>query len=92
MKKMVFFMGLIFLTGACNVSSDKKSGAATDANPFLSEYTTPFGVPPFDRITLADYKPAILQGMEEQKKEVDAIVNATAAPDFENTIAALDQS
>ena len=85
-------MGLTFLMGACNMSSDKKSGTATDANPFLSEYTTPFGVPPFDRITLADYKPAILQGMEEQKKEVEAIVNATAAPDFENTIAALDQS
>ena len=74
------------------MSSNKTSETALNTNPFLSEYTTPFGVPPFDRITLADYKPAILQGMEEQKKEVDAIVNATAAPDFENTIAALDQS
>ena len=92
MKATVILMGFTFLMGACNMSSNKTSETALNTNPFLSEYTTPFGVPPFDRITLADYKPAILQGMEEQKKEVDAIVNATAAPDFENTIAALDQS
>jgi len=83
-------MGLAFLMGACNMSSDKKTD--TDGNPFLSEYTTPFGVPPFDRIAIDDYKPAVVLGMEEQKKEVEAIVNATAEPDFENTIVALDQS
>jgi peptidyl-dipeptidase Dcp len=90
MKKVFIFMGLAFLMGACNMSSDKKTD--TDGNPFLSEYTTPFGVPPFDRIAIDDYKPAVVLGMEEQKKEVEAIVNATAEPDFENTIVALDQS
>jgi peptidyl-dipeptidase Dcp len=92
MKKVMIFMGLAFLAGACNMSPDKKAETADTANPFLTEYTTPFGVPPFDRITIDDYKPAILQGMDEQKKEVDAIVNETAEPDFENTIVALDQS
>ena len=35
-------------------------------NPFLSEYTTPFQVPPFEDIKMEHYKPAFLQGMEEQ--------------------------
>lgn len=92
MNKNFIFMGLAFLMGACNVSSDKKTGAETDGNPFLSEYTTPFGVPPFDLIKLDDYKPAVVLGMEEQKTEVEAIVNTADAPDFENTIVALDRS
>ena len=49
--------------------------AAPTGNPFLSEYTTPFQVPPFDQIKMEHYKPAFLQGMEEQQKEIDAIVN-----------------
>ncbi|MDR1331710.1 MAG: M3 family metallopeptidase [Tannerella sp.] len=91
MKKTIIFMGLTFLAGACNVSPDKKTETTGDVNPFLTEYTTPFGVPPFDQITIDDYKPAILNGMEEQKKEVEAIVGNAAEPDFENTIVALDQ-
>ncbi|MEG1543418.1 MAG: M3 family metallopeptidase, partial [Tannerellaceae bacterium] len=52
----------------------------------------PYGVPPFDDIKLEDYKPAFLQGMAEQVKEVEAITSNTSAPNFENTIAALDNS
>ena len=42
--------------------------AAPTGNPFLSEYTTPFQVPPFDQIKMEHYKPAFLQGMEEQPR------------------------
>ena len=66
--------------------------AAPTGNPFLSEYTTPFQVPPFDQIKMEHYKPAFLQGMEEQQKEIDAIVNNPEPATFQNTIAALDQS
>lgn len=66
--------------------------AAPTRNPFLSEYTTPFQVPPFDQIKMEHYKPAFLQGMEEQQKEIDAIVNNPEPATFQNTIAALDQS
>lgn len=69
-------------------------GKQTEAggNPFLAEYTAPFQVPPFDLIKMEHYKPAFLQGMEEQKAEIDAIVNNSEPATFENTIAALDQS
>lgn len=63
-----------------------------EVNPFFTEYTTPFGVPPFESIRIAHYKEAFLKGMAEQKQEIDAIVNQRSVPDFENTIAALDQS
>jgi peptidyl-dipeptidase Dcp len=58
----------------------------------LSDFTTPFGIAPFEQITIDHYREGMLKGMEEQKKEVEAIVNNPDAPTFENTIKALDQS
>ena len=53
--------GLAVILGAC--SSSKKSDVAEGAtpNPFFTEYTTPFGVPPFDQIEVAHYKPALFE-------------------------------
>lgn len=62
---------------------------AARVNPFLTEYTTPYGVPPFEQITIDDYREAYLKGMEEQKQEIAAIVRQRSVPDFENTIVAL---
>jgi peptidyl-dipeptidase Dcp len=61
-------------------------------NPFLGKYNTPYDIPPFDKITYEDYLPALKAGIEEQNKNVAAIVNNTAAPTIENTIVALDHS
>lgn len=85
MKKLILMAGMATVLGAC--SSQKTA----DDNPFLSEYNTPFEVPPFDKIELKHYKPAFLQGMEEEMKEVEAIVNNPEPATFENTIVALDQ-
>ena len=61
-------------------------------NPLLEEWDTPFGIPPFEEVRIDDYKPAILAAIEEHNKEIDVIANNPAAPDFENTIVALDNS
>ena len=61
-------------------------------NPLLAPYDTPFQIPPFDKITYADYLPAIRQGIAEQKAEIDAITSNPAAPTFDNTILAMEQS
>lgn len=61
-------------------------------NPFLVPYTTKYGIPPFEKITYADYIPAIKAGIEQQNKEISAIVNNSAKPDFDNTVLALDNS
>src|SRR6185369_1512997 len=52
----------------------------------------PYGMPPFDQITDASYRPAFEAGMAEQRNEVTAIATDPAAPSFENTIVALERS
>ena len=64
----------------------------TKNNPFLEEWNTPYGIPPFEKIRLADYIPAIKAGIEEQNKELEAILNNQEAPSFENTVAAYELS
>lgn len=64
----------------------------TRQNPFLAPYGTKFDIAPYDKITYADYLPALKAGIEEQKKNVEAIVNNPEAPTFKNTIEALDHS
>ncbi len=61
-------------------------------NPFLNEYNTPFGVPPFDKIQNTDYIPAFEAGILQQLDEIDAIVKSSKKPGFENVIVALDRS
>jgi peptidyl-dipeptidase Dcp len=61
-------------------------------NPFFEEWTTPFGVPPFDKIQNAHYLPAVERGIAEHQAEVDAIVGSKDAPNFTNTIEALERA
>jgi len=82
MKKLLFMMLLVALAAA----SCKKEACE---NPFYCEWDTPFGVPPFDQIKLDHFKPAFIKGMEEELAAVDAIINNTDEPTFENTIKAL---
>lgn len=61
-------------------------------NPFFEEWKTPFGVPPFDQIKDEHFMPAFKKGMEIEVKEVDAIVNNSEAPTFDNTIKAMEKT
>ncbi len=61
-------------------------------NPYLKEYDTPYQVPPFDRIKNEHFKPAFLEGMRIQKGEIEAVAHSSAAPTFENTIVAKENS
>lgn len=61
-------------------------------NPFFSELNTPFNTIPFDKIKEEHYLPAIEEGIKQGKADVDAIVNNTAVPTFENTVEALEKS
>ena len=61
-------------------------------NPFLQPSSLPYQWPPFDRISHEHYRPAFEQGMREQRAEVRKIAQNAAAPDFQNTIVALERS
>ena len=87
MKKLVLLISISILLMNTGMSQEN-----TSPNPFFSEYTTPFGVPPFNLIQTNHYLPAVIKGIAEQQAEIDAIVNNPAAPTFENTILAYDHS
>ena len=61
-------------------------------NPFAHPSTLPYRLPPFDRVENAHYRPAFEQGMREQRAEVQQITADPAAPDFQNTLVALERS
>jgi peptidyl-dipeptidase Dcp len=65
---------------------------AQHTNPFFETWNTPFQVPPFGKITNADYLPAFELGMSRQKAELEAIVSNPQPATFENTILAFDNS
>ena len=65
---------------------------STASNPFFSEYDTPYGIPPFEKIKKTHYLPAFYHGIEQNKLEIDAITKVKSRPTFENTIVAMEKS
>ena len=84
------------LLGASLIASPppaETAAAAAPGNPLLAKWTGPYGgVPPFDRVRISDFKPALEEAMAANLKEVDAIAKNPSRPDFENTIAALERA
>ena len=68
------------------------SACTNRENPFLTDWNTPYGIPPFQEIQADNYIPAIQAGIEQQKKEIEDIVNNQDAPTFDNTILPLELS
>ena len=64
----------------------------TNQNPFFEKYNTPYHVPAFDKIKVEHFKPAFLEGIKQQEKEIDAIASNTQKATFENTILAMENS
>ncbi len=63
------------------------------ANPLLAKWEGAYGgVPPFDHVQVADFKPALETAMAENLAEVDKIAKNKAAPTFANTIVALERA
>jgi peptidyl-dipeptidase Dcp len=87
MKKniLLFAAFILVLFSAC--TNVKKT-----ENPFLAEFTTPFQVPPFDKIDTTQYLPAFIEGIKQHDSEIAAIIDNTAEPTFENTILPFDKS
>ena len=64
-----------------------------ESNPLLAPWTGPYGgVPPFDKVRVEHFKPALEAAMAENLAEIDRIANDPAAPTFENTIAAMEDT
>ena len=90
MKKIgLSLIALTLVASSCKTTQEQKKDMS---NPFFTEYTTPFQVPPFDQIKLEHYMPGIEEGITEQVTEIKAITDNKDEATFENTILAFDQS
>lgn len=81
------------MSGAAVLPGDQIPVAAASqaANPFFEEWTTPFGMPPFERIQPEHFLPAFEKAMAERRREVEAIATAQEPATFANTIEPLGQ-
>lgn len=84
MKRLIMITvtaGMLFTVISCK-----------EKNPLLTDFNTPFNVPPFEKIKVEHYEPAFIEAMSQQMKAVEAIVNNPEEPTFDNTIVALEYS
>ncbi|MCL4484425.1 MAG: M3 family metallopeptidase [Bacteroidetes bacterium] len=88
MRNWMVFMAFTVVIASC--VNEKKT--SKEMNPFYETYRAPFGVPPFDKIENKHYLPAFKEGISEHNRDIEQIVNNPAAPDFANTIEAIDKS
>ena len=65
MKRILALAAVFFAMTACTQRT----------NPFLTEWNTPFGIPPFEQIQDADYLPALNAGIEQHNAEIQAIID-----------------
>ena len=82
-RKLTFLTAIMAILYSCQNPND---------NPFFNEYDTPFGVPPFDKISTSHYLPAIQKGIDEHNDEINDIRSSKKNPTFKNTIETLEYS
>ena len=97
-NRSLFHLAVLVCAGALLSMTilHSERGHAADAqaaNPLLAKWVGPYGgVPPWDKVKVADFKPALEAAMAEHLGEIDKIATQTSAPTFENTIAQLERS
>jgi peptidyl-dipeptidase Dcp len=84
---------IIFLTAfiAITVLSCRSKDEIDNSNPFFKEFDTPFNVPPFEKILAKHYMPAFEKGINDSRKELEAIITNRKEPTFGNTVEPLDK-
>ena len=70
----------ICMAAAATALSFSSCGKHERQNPFMSPYTTPYEIPPFEDILIEDYVPAFDAGIAEAKTAIDSIVNNPEQP------------
>ena len=71
--------------------TDNILGKKERVNPFFLPYDTPHYTVPFNRITLADYEEAMMEGIRREDEQIEKIINNPDEPTFENTIIPEDE-
>lgn len=81
------------LTLVAAMVASEAAGTPSPANPLLAKWRGPYGgVPPFDKVKVEQFAPALEAGMAEQLAEIERIAADPALPTFENSIAAMERA
>ena len=92
----LFVFAIVVATTSGNLnfmSMHTHASSVAEPNPLLSNWEGPFGgVPPFDKVKIEYFKPALQAAMTENLSEIDKIARNSAAPTFENTIVAMEKA
>ena len=94
-RTLVLLVATVMIaTMLVNITNDSSAmNTHTEDNPLLAKWEGPYGgVPPFDRVQVPLFKPALEAGMTEELAEIEKIANNPAPPDFENTIVAMERT
>jgi peptidyl-dipeptidase Dcp len=93
LRSLMLLISAAMVAAIFGNSDTSARNSSNEENPLLSKWEGPFGgVPPFDRVEISLFKPALEAAMAEQLAEIESITKNPAAPDFQNTIAALERS
>jgi peptidyl-dipeptidase Dcp len=98
-RSLLFLFATALVVSVVTNRLSKPNGMTTqastnaDPNPLMANWEGPYGgVPPFDRVQIALFKPALESAMMENLMEVEKIANDSAAPTFEDTIVAMERA
>jgi len=84
---------IVLLLAVTMLVNTNTSHAVTEDNPLLANWEGPYGgIPPFDRVQIPLFKPALETAMSENLAEIQRIANDPAPPNFENTIVAMERT
>ncbi len=83
---------IALLISTMTISSCDKGVKHSSENPLITEWNTPYGIPPFDEIRDEHYAPALKYAMAQHLAEIDAIATNTDEPTFDNVMLAYDRS
>ena len=84
---------LLLMTLTTSVIEPGHASPVAEVNPLTEKWVGPYGgIPPFDKVKIADFKPALETAMAENLAEVEKIASNSEAPTFANTIAALERT
>ena len=98
MNKLIMTFAVAAAVVSCGTAKKNTATAAQPtekqsmANPFLTAWNTPYGIPDFNAVEESHYLPAVEAGIAQQQAEIDAIIANPAAPTFENVVVAYEKS
>ncbi len=93
MRDLILRSIVLLLAVTMLANTTTTSHAVIDDNPLLAKWEGPYGgIPPFDRVQIPLFKPALEAAMAEELAETERIAKNEAPPDFENTIVALERT